>query len=209
MSARSFSVSAGRRHLDAGQVDALVVLEDAADDDRGDHLVAAHAPSPRARGSRRRAGSASPGFTSPRQAGVGRRHAALVAAHRRVGGDDELAPRRPARRCRWRSGRRGSSGPAGRAAPRPRGPRLSRLAAHRLQRLGVVVALAVREVEPRDVHARVDQLADLLGPGRRGTEGADDLGAAHRIAFSTGDCRATPSHQIVIAKPLLRSGSPA
>ena len=43
----------------------------------------------------------------------------------------------------------------------------------------VVGVLAVGEVQPGDVHARIDELADALGGGDCGAEGADDLGATH------------------------------
>ena len=53
------------------------------------------------------------------------------------------------------------------------------LGADDLQHLRVVLVTAVREVEPRDVHAGVDQLADPLRRRRRGAEGTDDLRARH------------------------------
>src|SRR5262249_24837706 len=64
---------------------------------------------------------------------------------------------------------------ADRAAP------LLRLAAHHAQRRQVGVVVAVREVQPRDVHARVEQLRDHLGAARGGAERTDDLGAAHTV----------------------------
>ena len=52
------------------------------------------------------------------------------------------------------------------------------LADHLVDALVVGVG-AVAEVEPGDVHAGVDQRADLLGGSTRGTEGADDLCSTH------------------------------
>ena len=43
----------------------------------------------------------------------------------------------------------------------------------------VVGVAAVAHVEPGDVHAGVDELADLLGSPDRWAEGADDLGSTH------------------------------
>ena len=58
--------------------------------------------------------------------------------------------------------------------------------AHQPRGLGVLLGGAVREVQPRDVHARLDHAHEHLGVARGGADRGDDLGAAHRTAHGTG-----------------------
>ena len=58
--------------------------------------------------------------------------------------------------------------------------------AHQLRGLGVLLRRAVREVQPRDVHARLDHAHEDLGIARGGADRGDDLGAAHRTAHGSG-----------------------
>ena len=69
----------------------------------------------------------------------------------------------------------------GRPAGRPRGPRASRGLARHLDQPRVVVARAVREVEPQDVGADLDQAGEDLRVAGGRPERGDDLGAAHRL----------------------------
>ena len=57
--------------------------------------------------------------------------------------------------------------------------------AHLPRRLGVLVGGAVREVQPRDVHARLDHPHEHLRVARGGADRGDDLRAAHRTAEGT------------------------
>ena len=96
-----------------------------------------------------------------------------------AGGDRERVARRRARPGRRRTCRAGSSGPAGRRRCRPPCPVVVGGLPHQPVDLLVVGVAAVAEVEPGDVHAGVDELADpLRGRGRR-AEGADDLCSTH------------------------------
>ena len=54
--------------------------------------------------------------------------------------------------------------------------------AHALRGLGVLLGAAVGEVQPGDVHPRVDHLDEDLGVARGGADGGDDLRAAHKRA---------------------------
>ena len=51
--------------------------------------------------------------------------------------------------------------------------------AHALGRLGVLLERPVRVIESRDVHPGLDQLEEDVGFTRGGTDGGDDLRAAH------------------------------
>jgi hypothetical protein len=48
-----------------------------------------------------------------------------------------------------------------------------------LRRLRVLLRRSVREVQPGDVHPRLDHAGEHLGVARRRPDGGDDLGAAH------------------------------
>ena len=60
-----------------------------------------------------------------------------------------------------------------------RAPEVPRGGPDPVQHLRVVLVAAVREVEPRHVDAGGQQALQHFGVGGGGTEGGDDLGAAH------------------------------
>jgi hypothetical protein len=172
-------VGQGRgRHLDPGQVDALVVLEDAAGDHQGVDLVVGHAGHHQAEVAVVEQEVVTRADVGD-DAGVGGRDPAVVADQVGVGRDREL-------------GAGLELGLAGGESPDPDlgalqveqhgdGPAaLLRLGPDRGQHAGVVLVAAVREVEADHVHAGLDQLADPLGARRRGAQGTHDLGAGHR-----------------------------
>ena len=57
--------------------------------------------------------------------------------------------------------------------------------AHAADRLGVLLERAVRVVQPRHVHPRLDHAQQRLGLARGGPDGGDDLRAAHRPKVSS------------------------
>ena len=69
---------------------------------------------------------------------------------------------------------------------RDRAPGAARRVAHAAHRLGVLVERAVRVVQPRHVHAGLDQPHERLGLARGGADRRDDLGAAHARTVSSG-----------------------
>ena len=60
--------------------------------------------------------------------------------------------------------------------------------AHELRGLGVLLGAAVREVQPRDVHAGVDHADEHLGVARGGADRGDDLRAAHHRRSTVHTC---------------------
>ena len=119
-SRRSLSVSAGAETFDAGQVDALVVLERAADEHARLDVGVARRDRPRATAGRRRAAARRRASRRRGSAGVGGRDDARRRQARR-GGQREVGARLELGLTRRRSGRRGSSAPGDPAGRRPRG----------------------------------------------------------------------------------------
>ena len=62
---------------------------------------------------------------------------------------------------------------------RDRAPGAARRGAHPLGGLGVLVEVAVRVVQARDVHPGLDEAGEHLGLARGGADRGDDLRAAH------------------------------
>ena len=69
---------------------------------------------------------------------------------------------------------------------RHRAPGPPRRVAHPPHRLGVLLERAVRVVQPRDVHPRVDHREQGLRLARGGADGGDDLRAAHGCTVAAG-----------------------
>ena len=170
----------GRRgDVDAGQVDPLVVLEDAAGDDDGVDLAIAHVGDGEAEVAVVEQDLIA-GLDVARQALVGRRDPPDVADDV-LGGDRELGAGPQVDL----PGGELADADLGALQVEQRGDRLAAavgLGADDLEHPGVIVVTPVRKVEPCDAHSGVDQLADALGRRRRRPEGADDLRAWHDAA---------------------------
>ena len=76
-----------------------------------------------------------------------------------------------------------------------------RRAAHPQVDLFVVGVAAVAEVETRDVHACIYEFANPLLARSSGTEGADNLGAAHAVSLRVTPRRQSPAAHIPDAPP--------
>ena len=164
--------------LDVGQVEPLARAQLAADPDLADHLGAADLERRSARCSRRSGTAcrrasrpAAGGRTTPRRAARRRRCPAVVRVKRSPGcrsiGSSASLPMR-------------IFGPDRSAMMAMRRPTRLRGRAQVLDDLPVAGEVAVREVQPRDVHARLDQLDHDLRRLRRGADGGDDLGLVGR-----------------------------
>jgi hypothetical protein len=168
-----------RRDLDAGQVDALVVLEDPAGDHEGVDLAVADVGHREAEVAVVEQDLVAD-LDVARQALVGRRHAALVADDV-VGGDRELG----ARPELDLAGGQLADPDLGALEVEQHGDRLAAaigLGADDLEHPRMIVVTSMRKVEPGDAHSGVDQLADALRRRRGGPQRADDLRAWHDAA---------------------------
>ena len=175
-SATSFSDIAGHAHLDPGQVDALVVAQRTRDLHHGVHVGGVDLAHPQPHGTVVEQHLVTRADVA-RQAGVGGRADRLVALdvagrdrERRVLGHADRAAREPAE----------SDLGALQVGEHPDRPAaVVGGLPDAAEGLLVVGMVAVAEVQPRDVHAGLDELTDPLFGSGRWAEGADDLGSTH------------------------------
>ena len=170
-----------RRQRHARRVDALVLAEHAALDDRRLNLGAVGRLDAQLDRGRRRAAADRRDARSAR----GRRTWSRCRpglADEIAGGDAQRVARRVSREaaCRLRAGRCGSSGRRDPAGSRLRGRARAGRGAHARERRALRLVRAVREIEPEDVGAggdeRVEHRVGIAGGADRG----DDLRVPHR-----------------------------
>ena len=73
----------------------------------------------------------------------------------------------------------------------------------------MLIEAAVRVVQARDVHARLDEAGEHLGLARGGTDRGDDLRAAHRRRHPSGVTGRVHIREVlgaVLAQPLAQPG---
>ena len=187
-----------RRQPRAGQVHALVRLQRPADHDRRLDLLAVHGHDAQLEVAVVEQDAVAR-LDVARQRVVGGRDAPGVALDGLVGGDDDAAARDQLDRPAARELARADLGPAQvlQDGDRPLLP--LRDLAHRLQDRQVVGVLAVREVEPDDVGAGVDQALEDGGLARGGADGGNDLGAPHVGASMSPACDDGKSRELETA----------